>query len=128
MTTDEKLAAILAAIQTDPGNRGLAELFACCPDDFMAACRSIATHRNPGVALTPGFSIRSANPPAFETDGPLGVIFLQRALLGCDIHTVPYSEGPVDRVMKPASEMCDLPVVDVGPEGWSHLVVIERSG
>ena len=51
MTTDEKLAAILAAVQTDPGNRGLARdphdnLFTACPGDFAAACRSIAEHRD----------------------------------------------------------------------------------
>ena len=49
MTTDEKLAAILAAVQTDPGNRGLARdpydnLFTACPGDFAAACRSIASN------------------------------------------------------------------------------------
>ena len=44
MTTDEKLAAILAAVQTDPGNRGLARdphdnLFTATAGDFEAACR-----------------------------------------------------------------------------------------
>ncbi len=128
MTTDEKLAAILAAIQIDPGNRGLAELFAFCPGDFVEACRSITSHPCPIVALSTGFYIPSATPAAFETDGPLGVMFLQRAFLGCKILTLPYSEGAVDRTMRAARELCDLPVVDVGPEGWSHTVVIERSG
>ena len=54
MTTDEKLAAILAAVQTDPGNRGLARdphdnLFTACPGDFAAACRSIAEHPEPAI-------------------------------------------------------------------------------
>jgi hypothetical protein len=133
MTTDEKLAAILAAVQTDPGNRGLARdphdnLFTAMTGDFQAACRSIAGHRDPIVALTTGFFIPSATPPSFETDGPLGVIFLHRALLGCSIHTLSYSEGSVDRTMNSARRMCNLPVVDVGAEGWSHVVVIERSG
>lgn len=133
MTTDEKLAAILAAVQTDPGNRGLARdphdnLLTATAGDFEAACLSIAEHRSPIVALTTGFYIPSATPPAFETDGPLGVVFLQRALLGCNILTLPYSEGAVDQTMRPAREMCELPVVDVGAEGWSHTVVIERSG
>ncbi len=133
MTTDEKLAAILAAVQTDPGNRGLARdphdnLFTATAGDFQAACRSIAGHRAPIVAITTGFFIPSATPPAYETDGPLGVVFLQRALLGCDVITLPYSEGAVDETMKSAREMCNLPVTDVGPEGWTHLVTIERSG
>ena len=57
MTTDEKLAAILATVQTDPGNRGLARdpddnLFTATAGDFERACRSIAQHRHPIVALT----------------------------------------------------------------------------
>jgi D-glutamate cyclase len=133
MTPDEKLAAILAAVQTDPGGRGLARdpqdnLFTATAGDFAAACRSIAGHRRAIVALTTGFFIPSGSPPAFETDGPLGVVFLQRALLGCNVPTLPYTEGGVDRTMSAAREMCGLPVVDVGPEGWSHHVVIERSG
>jgi len=133
MTTDDKLAAILAAVQTDPGNRGLARdphdnLFTATKGDFQAACRSIAHLRSAIVALTTGFFIPSATPPAFETDGPLGVVFLQRALIGCNIDTIPYCEGAIDRTMRPARELCELPVVDVGAEGWSHTVVIERSG
>jgi hypothetical protein len=134
MTTDEKLAAILAAVQTDPGNRGLARdphdnLFTATKGDFEAACRSIANHPCPIVALTTGFFIPSGTPPAFETDGPLGVVFLQRALLGCHIHTLPYVDGDgVNRSLVVAREMCDLPVVDVGPEGWPLHVVIECSG
>lgn len=136
MTTDEKLAAILAAVQTDPGNRGLARdphdnLFTATKGDFEAACRSIADRRRPIVALTTGFYIPSATPPAYETDGPLGVIFLQRALRGCGISTLPYCEAAVDQTMRSARELCDLPVVDVDPITWFEqvvVVVIERSG
>ncbi len=85
MTTDEKLAAILAAVQTDPGNRGLARdqhhnLFSACPDDFATACRSIAGRARPILGVVTGFIIPSAEPPRFETDGPLGTVFLARAL------------------------------------------------
>jgi hypothetical protein len=95
MTTDEKLAAILAAVQTDPGNRGLARdphdnLFTACPGDFTAACRSIADHQTPMVCLTTGFLIPTADPPAYETDGPLGAVFLARSLglLGVRTHVL----------------------------------------
>jgi len=86
MTPDEKLAAILAAVQTDPGNRGLARdphdnLFTACPGDFAAACRSIAEHPEPAIDVFTGFYIPTATPPAHETDGPLGGIFLARALV-----------------------------------------------
>jgi hypothetical protein len=132
MTADEKLAAILAAVQTDPGNRGLARdphdnLFTARPGDFVEACRSIV-ERHSVVALTTGFFVPSATPPAFETDGPLGVIFLQRALLACGIHSLNYADGAVAIVLSAAGRLCDVPVVDSGPEGCSHLVAVERSG
>ncbi|QDU22922.1 glutamate cyclase domain-containing protein [Urbifossiella limnaea] len=133
MTPDEKLAAILAAVQVDPGGRGLARdpidnLFTATAGDFQAACRSIAEHRCPVVAITTGFFIPSAMPPAFETDGPLGAVFLQRALYGCGVTPLPYCEGAVDATMAPARLAFDLPMTDVGAEGWTHLVAIERSG
>jgi hypothetical protein len=85
MTSDEKLAAILAAIQTDPGNRGLGKdpkdnLFNACPGDFADACRSIINDPQNSLDVTTGFFIPSASPPAYETDGPLGAAFLLRAL------------------------------------------------
>jgi hypothetical protein len=91
MTTDEKLAAILAAVQTDPGNRGLARdpddnLFTATKGDFEAACRSIAEHAQPALSIVTGFFIATAHPPAIETDGPLGAVFLVRGMaqLGID--------------------------------------------
>jgi len=133
MTADEKLAAILAAVQTDPGNRGLARvpgdnLFTATAGDFQAACRSIADHRSPLAAITTGFYIAAATPPAFETDGPLGVNFLQRAFLACQVNSFPYVEGSVSPSLVAANRMCNLPVIDFGPEPWSHLIAIERSG
>lgn len=96
MTTDEKLAAILAAVQTDPGNRGLARdphdnLFTATKGDFAAACRSIAEYdETPALVLYTGFYIPTATPPAHETDGPLGCVFLMRALrpLGMQVSTI----------------------------------------
>ena len=83
MTTDEKLAAILAAVQTDPGGRGLARdphdnLFSATKGDFEAACRSIAEDRL--IEIFTGFCIPSVEPPTFETDGPLGAVFLWRGI------------------------------------------------
>lgn len=85
MTTDEKLAAILAAVQSDPGNRGLAKvpgnnLFTATAGDFQAACRSITGNYEAAIDIDTGFFIPTGSPPAFETDGPLGGVFLLRAL------------------------------------------------
>lgn len=83
MTADEKLAAILAAVQTDPGNRGLARdphdnLFTATKGDYEAACWNIAVQPVPHVFLHTGFLIPSVN--EFETDGPLGTAFLEYAV------------------------------------------------
>ncbi len=85
MSPTDKLAAILAAVQTDPGNRGLARdphdnLFTATKGDFEAACRSIGRTHEDAVDITTGFFIPTASPPAYETDGPLGAVFLLRAL------------------------------------------------
>ncbi|MBX9626931.1 MAG: DUF4392 domain-containing protein [Gemmataceae bacterium] len=85
MTADEKLAAILAAVQTDPGNRGLARdphdnLFTATAGDFAAACLSIASHSRPWIEVVTGFYIPTADPPAYETDGPLGALLLANTL------------------------------------------------
>lgn len=99
MTADEKLAAILAAVQTDPGNRGLGRvpgdnLFTACPGDFAAACRSIAGHLKPAIRVVTGFFIPTADPPSYETDGPLGSVFLWRALepLGIPVEVIAENE------------------------------------
>ncbi|CAN5157289.1 DUF4392 domain-containing protein [soil metagenome] len=84
MTNDEKIAAILAAVQIDPGNRGLARdphdnLFTACPGDFAAACRSLSETTNASASMYTGFIIPTCKPPTHETDGPLGTLFLAYA-------------------------------------------------
>lgn len=127
MTTDEKLAAILAAVQTDPGNRGLARdphdnLFTATKGDFEAACRNIAEHPNPSVGIVTGFYIPTANPPANETDGPLGSLFFARALLAfghrsilatdhllCDVH---------DRILAHLDVSSGIVALSMPPRGF----------
>jgi hypothetical protein len=86
------LAEIRDLVQQDVGGRGLARdphdnLLTACPDDFAAACRSIAETPEPVLGVVTGFYIASADPPCAETDGPLGALFLARALkpLGSDV-------------------------------------------
>ena len=125
MTIDEKLAAILAAVQTDPGNRGLARdphdnLFTATAGQFQAACRSIAEHPDPHVLIYTGFFIPNAEPPGFETDGPSGAAFVSCGLLplriGCDLCTEPY----VDLLIQ------DNFLQD--PRSPTHVLTIERPG
>ena len=73
MTTDEKLAAILAAVQTDPGNRGLARdpddnLFTATQGDFAGrvpeyrrASARQRWHRDTGFFIPIGRSARIRN-------------------------------------------------------------------
>jgi hypothetical protein len=79
------LTAIRDLIQEDVGNRGLrtdphGNLITACADDFAAACRSLAEASEPSLAVVTGFFIPTGQPPAGETDGPLGALFLARAL------------------------------------------------
>ena len=154
MTTDEKLVAILAAIQSDPGNRGLARdpvdnLFTACKSDFAAACLELANHPNPIVHLVTGFFIASAEPPCFETDGPLGAAFVARAFHHLGINTLLLSEPPCAKAMEAgirASGIHPEFLVENVPHdgalhgpwvlgnrsraivGWTHTLAIERSG
>jgi len=89
---EELLARIRDLIQEDVGQRGLRtdpvdNLITACPDDFSQACGSIAETDRPGVAVVTGFYIPHATPPCGETDGPLGALFLARALVPLGIRT-----------------------------------------
>lgn len=100
MTPDDKLAAILAAVQTDPGNRGLARdphdnLFTATAGDFAAACSDLATAPFLSLNILTGFYIPTGTPPAFETDGPLGVAFLTRAFLPLGAEVIISTDHPL---------------------------------
>ncbi len=134
MITDEKLTAILSAIQIDPGNRGLARdpkdnLFTACPGDFVAACRSIATHHNPALAMFTGFFIPTADTPAFETDGPLGACFIKRAFSSLGISCGEVGESPVcNSIYVGYMSQLNFKEVSILRPGLSHILCIERSG
>lgn len=141
MTTDEKLAAILAAVQTDPGNRGLARdphdnLFTACPGDFTAACRSIAEHPRPCLSVITGFFIPTGTPPTCETDGPLGALFLKTHLEGIGVNVLLHDMGDrsvlssvnagIDEFR--ASRSSPLHESIVPPVSSTHTVWLERAG
>jgi hypothetical protein len=103
--SDARLTAMRDLIQGDVGGRGLRtdpndNLITACPDDFAAACRSIAFHPAPSVCIVTGFFIPHGNPPACETDGPLGAVFLARALSRLNVPVLILA----DRTLEPALE------------------------
>ncbi len=80
-------------IQQDVGNRGLRtdpddNLVTVCSEDLADACVSIHCARDAAVAVITGFYIPHAMPPCGETDGPLGAVFLARALVPLGIKVV----------------------------------------
>jgi hypothetical protein len=141
MTTDEKLAAILAAVQTDPGNRGLARdphdnLFNKWPADFSEACRGLAEYDRACPAIITGFYIPQADPPAYESDGPLGAIFLARALRGlrisCTLATDPGGMNALRSGWRAVGldreRICELPEKADRSSLATHYIFIERVG
>jgi D-glutamate cyclase len=123
MTPEEKLTAILEAVQVDPGNRGLGKdphdnLFLACRSDFRECCLELAAHPSPLIWIITGFQIPTANPPAWETDGPLGALFLLHAFKMLGVRAeVPNGTGEVFH---------DFDSIPSGQP--THVLSIERVG
>jgi hypothetical protein len=96
--SDARLARLRDLVQEDVGRRGLrtdpqSNLVSETADDFRAACASLAGASAAGLAIVTGFLIPAANPPAGETDGPLGAVFLARALMPLGIRVAIATDG-----------------------------------
>ncbi len=107
------LDSLRDVIQNDIGKRGLRtdparNLVNACPDDFAAACRSLAEHPHPGLAVVTGFFIPTATPPAGETDGPLGALFLARALVPLGIPVVLVTDDFCVRALEAGLAECGM--------------------
>jgi hypothetical protein len=144
------LDAIRQVIQQDVNNRGLARdphenLFTACPGDFEAACRGIADNSHAALAIVTGFYIAHANPPCGETDGPLGAIFLARALTPLGVKVALVTDSFCQRALEVGLEACGLrdtvPIVTLPKKGVrnlfemvpdtffpTHLIALERVG
>ena len=109
-------------------------LITACPDDFANACRSIAEHPEPFVGIVTGFFIPNATPPAAETDGPLGALFLYRAWRLLRIPTLPWADPWCIKALKAGYDAWGPPyrnATDADPSLFdvvTHLVAIERVG
>jgi hypothetical protein len=142
VNVDQKLEAILAAIQQDPGNRGLgrdpqANLFNACPEDFSRACRSLSEQRRPQLAVVTGFWIPVAR--LGETDGPLGAVYLARTLPKLGVGVMLYSDPFCRPALVAGVAKCGgeetVPVVNLRwsrpsrlPSRPTHLLALERVG
>jgi hypothetical protein len=139
--TDGALTRIRDVIQEDVGGRGLrtdpaANLITACPGDFAAACHSLAETPDAAVAVVTGFLIPHARPPAGETDGPLGALFLARALVPLGITVALVTDAFCRPALDAGLAACDLqgcvPVLDCAEAGeghrFTHLIALERVG
>jgi hypothetical protein len=107
------LSVMRDLIQEDINNRGLRtdpvdNLITACPDDFAAACRSIAETPRAAVAVVTGFWIPTATPPGPETDGPLGALFLARALTPLGIRVALLTDGFCKQALQVGLDACGL--------------------
>jgi hypothetical protein len=146
MNIVERLTAMRDVVQKDVGNRGLARdpqnnLLTACPHDFLGACRDVAETKDAVLGIVTGFYIPTADPPAGETDGPLGAVYLARALvpLGIDVmvFTDPFCQRSLEVALKGCGLADDVPVLEVPRDGKTraqkkhpitHLVALERVG
>src|ERR1700722_928532 len=145
--SDAVLREIRDFIQADVNHRGWAiepnaNLINAFPDDFAAACRSIAETPNAGLCVVTGFYIANADPPAGETDGPLGALFLARALTPLGIRvalaTDPFCHAAMQAGVNAAGLGPGVPILRLnddldkslfsGLPSLTHLIALERVG
>ncbi|MFO0808487.1 MAG: DUF4392 domain-containing protein [Gemmataceae bacterium] len=114
MSDDDKILNRLRdAIQEDIGCRGLRadphdNLIDATLQDFAAACRSIAEMPEPRLAIVTGFTIPGTDPLMSETDGPLGALFLARALAPLGIGVAIAADGSAVTALATGLAACGL--------------------
>src|SRR5438876_9285753 len=149
------LEVIRDIIQEDVGQRGLRRdpsnnFVTAWPQDFQGACQSLAVRPNAAVGIVTGFYIPQAQPPCGETDGPLGALFLARALVPLGIRVALLTDRFCVQALEcglqacgldEAVLLCPLPPANEWDTflnvGWAnfvrdfpltHLVALERVG
>lgn len=111
--SDHALDRMRDVVQEDIGKRGLRtkpdrNLITACPDDFRQACESLAQTRQAGLAIVTGFFIPTAQPPAAETDGPLGAVFLARALAPLGVRVGLLTDGFCEQALRAGLAACGM--------------------
>ncbi|HOB04775.1 MAG TPA: DUF4392 domain-containing protein [Propionibacteriaceae bacterium] len=140
MLADDVCVQVAKLAATDTG-RGSERLAAPVLTDLRRAVESLlASCGDLRVAILTGFYIPRADPPAAETDGPLGAVQLAAVLqsLGgrvtvvTDSHCAPVLRGSLDATQPdPGAIPIDLLVCDDPAEitlDLTHAIAIERPG
>ncbi|HVX62723.1 MAG TPA: glutamate cyclase domain-containing protein, partial [Pirellulales bacterium] len=82
--------ALDALLRHDPGGRGVAAFQErgqpLAAGHLRAAAKHLAEHGQ-SAAIVTGFAIVGRNPPAAETDGPPGALYLARVLAALGVET-----------------------------------------
>lgn len=147
--SSELIAHFDALIRRDPARRGLIsseEQFGpLCPGHLQAAATHLAGHAK-CVAIVTGFYIPRGEPPAAETDGPLGSLFLASALAQAGIGALVITDQLCGPAVRAAAAVHDFPQSDIrecplGGSDWAtefwttpagrdvtHLIALERVG
>jgi D-glutamate cyclase len=149
-STRQLLDSIRDIVQHDIGARGLRNepndnLITACPGDFAAAAHSLAVTEGGTVGILTGFFIPHAQPPCGETDGPIGAVFLARALVPLGFQVVIYTDqfcmAAVDVGLRTAGLESSVNVIEIVPaltptsararvvaDKLTHLISVERVG
>lgn len=137
------------AIRRDPAQRGLigreTTFGPLCVGHLSSAATELATHAS-HLGIVTGFFIPRGEPPAAETDGPLGALLLAATLREAGIKTTVLSDAKCIAAIRATAAACDFPLGSVveyphGDAAWraeffqsgagrdlSHLLAIERVG
>lgn len=127
-----QLDLIRRLIQVDVAQRGLARdpgdnLLTATSGQFEAACQSLASSNARSLRIYTGFCVPTADPPAFETDGPLGAFFLERAFRALGVSVELIAERPIIRAIEAARFWLGYSPSEIRLP-FSHEIWIERSG
>lgn len=147
--SSELISHFDSLIRRDPARRGLIsseERFGpLCPDHLHAAATHLAG-RARCVAIVTGFYIPRGEPPAAETDGPLGSLVLASALSQVGVRTIVITDSICGPALHAAAAALDFPQTEiwecpVGSGDWctqfwktqvgqdlTHLIALERVG
>ncbi|MEM7748542.1 MAG: glutamate cyclase domain-containing protein, partial [Pseudomonadota bacterium] len=125
--------------------RNISQLVSATRGQLASAARSIADHPAPKLAIITGFFVPATNPPAAETDGPIGAVILAAVLERSGIQVELVTDDKCCSMLQVARDTMkiDAPVVSVSTAedvddlrtkyldsaaGFSHVLSIERPG